>query len=119
MGGSTLMAFWCRCLHAAPACLHANPGLGYHVVLPEHTDAANSLRLLYHLLQAALQDGQEQMLSQRHTDYVGSMLWAQSNRATEFFSRWVELKETQKAAEVSAAQPASSAIAVEADETST
>ena len=82
--------------------------------------ASSSLRLLCHMMQSALQKGQEQLLAHRHTDYVGSMLWAQRNRATEYFSRWVELKETQKAAGVSAAQSAaSSTAAVEADETLT
>ncbi len=29
----------------------------------------------------------------RRSDYVGQMLWLQQLRATEYFSRWIELKE--------------------------
>jgi hypothetical protein len=29
----------------------------------------------------------------RQQDYVGQMLWQQGTRATEYFSRWIELKE--------------------------
>ena len=29
----------------------------------------------------------------RKSDYVGQMLWLQQLRATEYFSRWIELKE--------------------------
>ena len=104
----------CSSLVACRTCLV------YHVAVSERAGASFSLRLLYHMMQLALQNCKEQLLAQRQTDYVGSMLWAQGNRATEFFSRWVELKETQKAAGVSAAQSAaSSAAAVEADETLT
>lgn len=34
----------------------------------------------------------------RRHDYVGAMLWQQQLRATEFFSRWIELKEGRAAA---------------------
>jgi hypothetical protein len=32
----------------------------------------------------------------RATDYAGGALWFHSGRATEYFSRWIELKETAK-----------------------
>lgn len=30
----------------------------------------------------------------RKKDYIGAILWEQKNRSTEYFSRWIELKET-------------------------
>lgn len=36
---------------------------------------------------------QEQRRSQ---DFIGQMLWSQQLRATEYFSRWIELKEQNK-----------------------
>lgn len=42
----------------------------------------------------------------RQQDYVGNMLWQQQVRSTEYFSRWIELKERAAAAAVSAAATA-------------
>ena len=30
----------------------------------------------------------------RNQDFIGASFWHQSNRSTDFFSRWIELKET-------------------------
>ena len=35
------------------------------------------------------------MHARRRTDIVGSMLWHQSNRSSEYFSKWIELKESK------------------------
>lgn len=32
----------------------------------------------------------------RRQDFVGQMLWSQQLRATEYFSKWIELKEQNK-----------------------
>jgi hypothetical protein len=32
----------------------------------------------------------------RERDYLGQMLWGQGLRATEYFSRWVALKESMR-----------------------
>ena len=49
-------------------------------------------------VQHAVQEGIEHALQNleelRGSDYVGSMLWMQQFKATEYFSRWIELKET-------------------------
>ncbi|KAG1681571.1 hypothetical protein FOA52_014079 [Chlamydomonas sp. UWO 241] len=39
------------------------------------------------------------MDEQRAGDYTRAVMWHQGNRATEFFSRWIELKESRIAAE--------------------
>ena len=36
------------------------------------------------------------LLSRRARDFMGAALWADSARATEYFSRWIELKEKDK-----------------------
>ena len=36
------------------------------------------------------------LISRRARDFVGASLWADSARATEYFSRWIELKEKDK-----------------------
>lgn len=68
------------------------------------------LRLLYsreHNLgrvHAAVSAAQRQLGERRRHDYTGSMLWQQQLRATEYFSRWIELKETAAAAAAQQAQ---------------
>lgn len=47
------------------------------------------------MLQNNLLTALANMHRQRQEDFVGSMLWHQNNRATEYFSRWIELKETK------------------------
>ena len=47
-------------------------------------------------LQNAVNSALQQRQDRRQQDYVGSMLWSQQLRATEYFSRWLELKETNK-----------------------
>ncbi|CAI5482688.1 unnamed protein product [Closterium sp. Yama58-4] len=44
-------------------------------------------------LLAALSAAKANMRDNRMHDYTGAMLWHDSNRATEYFSRWIELKE--------------------------
>jgi len=46
-------------------------------------------------LQDAILRRLEDLPAVRQTDFVGHMLWQQGNRATEYFSRWIEMKETQ------------------------
>ena len=57
------------------------------------------LRLLYdgernlERVQQAVAAAAAQMEERRRLDFAGAMLWQQSSRSTEFFSRWIELKE--------------------------
>ncbi|CAI7786648.1 unnamed protein product [Closterium sp. NIES-54] len=44
-------------------------------------------------LLAAVSAAKSSMHDNRMRDYTGAMLWHDSNRATEYFSRWIELKE--------------------------
>lgn len=43
---------------------------------------------------AAVEGAAAAAQERRAADFTGAMLWHQQNRATEFFSRWIELKET-------------------------
>jgi hypothetical protein len=36
----------------------------------------------------------ENLRTIRNEDFIGASFWHQSNRSTDFFSRWIELKET-------------------------
>jgi hypothetical protein len=53
----------------------------------------SSLQLLCSTLQAAIVHRLQHLSEVRQQDYVGQMLWQQGTRATEYFSRWIELKE--------------------------
>ena len=44
-------------------------------------------------LQDAIEASMANIRHLRDANLVGRMLWLQNNRATEFFSRWIELKE--------------------------
>ncbi len=44
-------------------------------------------------IHSALESAKEELKSRRARGYVGQMLWSQQMRATEYFSRWIELKE--------------------------
>ncbi len=46
------------------------------------------------VVRAAVEGALGDLGARRRRDYVGAVLWQQGLRATEFFSRWVELKET-------------------------
>ena len=46
------------------------------------------------LLQVAIEQAICNKEAKRKTDFVGAMLWQQQLRATEYFSKWIELKET-------------------------
>jgi len=50
-------------------------------------------------LLAALSTARDELHRRRACDYTQAVLWYQGNRATEFFSRWIELKEAKLAAE--------------------
>ena len=58
------------------------------------------LRLLYSRernlgrVHAAVAAAEQQLDERRRRDFTGAMLWQQQLRATEYFSRWIELKET-------------------------
>ena len=43
-----------------------------------------------------IEDAKDDVQHCRSRDYVGSMLWEQQYRSTEYFSRWIELKESTK-----------------------
>ena len=45
------------------------------------------------MVQDALDAALVEKEGHRKSDYVGQMLWLQQLRATEYFSRWIELKE--------------------------
>lgn len=45
------------------------------------------------MVQDALDAALLEKEGRRKSDYVGQMLWLQQLRATEYFSRWIELKE--------------------------
>jgi hypothetical protein len=45
------------------------------------------------LVQDAIQGGLATLERQRSLDFYGQLLWQQQFRATEFMSRWIELKE--------------------------
>ena len=51
--------------------------------------SATAVHVLQEAFDAALADKE----ARRNTDYVGHMVWSQQLRATEYFSRWIELKE--------------------------
>ena len=44
----------------------------------------------------ALKDAVRNRESHRQDDYFGSLLWHQTARSTEYFSRWIECKESKK-----------------------
>ncbi|EJK48456.1 hypothetical protein THAOC_32744 [Thalassiosira oceanica] len=50
-----------------------------------------NLQVVREGIDSALSD----MHTRRRTNIFGSMLWHQSNRSTEYFSRWIELKESK------------------------
>ena len=37
----------------------------------------------------------EQLEGRRQRDFIGAILWREGNRSTEYFSRWIELKESK------------------------
>lgn len=43
--------------------------------------------------QVAIEEASRDLSRRREQDFVGQMLWQQQLRSTEFFSRWIELKE--------------------------
>ena len=45
-------------------------------------------------VQSAVDAARRNLAQQRHADFVGAMLWHHTARSTEYFSRWIELKET-------------------------
>ena len=45
---------------------------------------------------AAVEEALAEQEQRRGQDFVGGMLWQQGQRATEYFSRWIELKETTR-----------------------
>ena len=46
----------------------------------------------------AIETARTQLAAHRAQDYAGAMLWHQTARSTEYFSRWIELKEAAAAA---------------------
>ena len=46
------------------------------------------------IVKDAIEEGLAKMQERRDGDVVGGMLWREQCRSTEFFSRWLELKET-------------------------
>ncbi|CAI5978829.1 unnamed protein product [Closterium sp. NIES-65] len=68
---------WTTCQSAGRTILHQQFGM-----------LSNAPALL-----AALSAAKKNMRDNRMRDYTGAILWHDSNRATEYFSRWIELKE--------------------------
>lgn len=52
-------------------------------------DAESHLRAIHDAIESLIPE----LHWQRSTDFVGEMLWTQQLRSTEYFSRWIELKE--------------------------
>ena len=46
-------------------------------------------------VRAAVEDALADLGARRARDFTGGLLWQQGARATEFFARWVELKESR------------------------
>jgi hypothetical protein len=46
-------------------------------------------------VQSAISSTQWNLLKRRQEDYTRALLWHQSARSTEYFSKWIELKESQ------------------------
>ena len=42
----------------------------------------------------AIEYKRENLRTVRNEDFIGASFWHHSNRSTDFFSRWIELKET-------------------------
>jgi len=47
------------------------------------------------LIDEALSDAMMNLEQRRKSDITGQLLWHQSNRSTEYFSKWIELKEVK------------------------
>ena len=47
----------------------------------------------FNAIHGEIAKAKEELKSRRARGYVGQMLWSQQMRATEYFSRWIELKE--------------------------
>lgn len=64
--------------------------------------ARSLLRELYsadenlNTIRVAMEEAIEQLAKRREEDFAGALLWQQSARSTEYFSRWIELKEAAK-----------------------
>lgn len=65
----------------------------YHV-LKYSIRIAEKESYAYPLLQNSITTTMKTLQELRDADYTGSILWSQQMRSTEFFSRWIELKET-------------------------
>jgi len=61
-------------------------------LLPLLYDQERNLGRVHAVVDAAAAGLEER----RKRDFVGAMLWSQQLRATEYFSRWIELKEANK-----------------------
>ena len=75
-------------LHADQTLWEGCVGAGARA-LPRLYDAGARLGAVRAAIEGALAD----LSGRRARDYVGGLLWQQSARATDFFARWVELKE--------------------------
>lgn len=79
---------------AAAANLYTNPGLwiksvakGQEILSKRFDRQKNSVKFLNEL-----QSLRENFKQRREQNLFGSMLWYQQHRSTEFFSRWIEVK---------------------------
>mmetsp|Transcript_5635 Transcript_5635/g.34985 ORF Transcript_5635/g.34985 Transcript_5635/m.34985 type:complete len:499 (-) Transcript_5635:1557-3053(-) len=77
------------------AALYSNPSLwtttvaqGRHILEEEFSPRASQVAL-----DTVLDTAMVSLERRRRHDYLGQMLWGQQYRATEYFSRWIELKE--------------------------
>ena len=61
-------------------------------LLKDLFDAKKNLNVVDDAIAAAVQD----MHCRRQRDYTAAMLWHNTARSTEYFSRWIELKESRR-----------------------
>lgn len=85
-------------LAAAAALLYDDEGLwaacqqrGFQLLRVLYDGARNLARV-----HAAIGAAAAELEERRASDFTGAMLWSQQLRATEYFSRWIELKEALK-----------------------
>ncbi|GBG29335.1 Hypothetical Protein FCC1311_055572 [Hondaea fermentalgiana] len=79
-------------LHEDPAAWAAGRDLGF-----ANLNGVFSREVMAESLRGRIDRAEADLVSARDRDFVQAMLFSQSQRATEFFARWVELKETTAA----------------------
>jgi hypothetical protein len=104
-GGETVQLEWGGLISSNPDAFASNALTLYFE--QEVWDAArlrarSLLRELYSAdenldtIRIAIEEAVEHLPKRREADFAGALLWQQSARSTEYFSRWIELKEAAK-----------------------